>query len=232
MAVETDGSRFAAGAWETLKRGISSLGVSTRALAWDHASNLGSRRRRGRHRARLRAAHRPLRSPDLRADRPLRHQDPGPAHHLRQHLRPRHPAGRHLLSQPVPCLVDRCEAREPARPGRDHCCCHCRQRLRRDRPHRARSRPAAGDRRRQKPVSRRRLRRTPAVDPARAGSAYPAATGAGGRYARARLRPRWDAHHRYRPAAVEGANDARPSPAPPAPGTSSSRTGGRAFSAG
>ena len=27
MAVETDGSRFAAGAWETLKRGISSLGV-------------------------------------------------------------------------------------------------------------------------------------------------------------------------------------------------------------
>jgi len=32
MAVETDGSRFAAGAWETLKRGISSLGVSTRAL--------------------------------------------------------------------------------------------------------------------------------------------------------------------------------------------------------
>ena len=28
MAVETDGSRFAAGAWETLKRGISSLGLS------------------------------------------------------------------------------------------------------------------------------------------------------------------------------------------------------------
>jgi two-component system, OmpR family, sensor histidine kinase ChvG len=33
MAVETDGSRFAAGAWETLKRGISSLGGSVRALA-------------------------------------------------------------------------------------------------------------------------------------------------------------------------------------------------------
>jgi len=30
MAVETDGSRFAAGAWETLKRGISSLGVRIR----------------------------------------------------------------------------------------------------------------------------------------------------------------------------------------------------------
>jgi two-component system sensor histidine kinase ChvG len=32
MAVETDGSPFAAGAWETLKRGISSLGASTRGL--------------------------------------------------------------------------------------------------------------------------------------------------------------------------------------------------------
>src|SRR5262245_3146042 len=33
MAVETDGSRFAAGAWETLKRGISSLGLSPEARA-------------------------------------------------------------------------------------------------------------------------------------------------------------------------------------------------------
>lgn len=32
MAVETDGSRLAAGAWETLKRGISSLAVSSRAV--------------------------------------------------------------------------------------------------------------------------------------------------------------------------------------------------------
>ena len=39
MAVETDGSRFAAGAWETLKRGISSLGGSAR--AW--AGRLGAR---------------------------------------------------------------------------------------------------------------------------------------------------------------------------------------------
>ena len=35
MAVETDGSRFAAGAWETLKRGISSIGMSVR-VTGDH----------------------------------------------------------------------------------------------------------------------------------------------------------------------------------------------------
>jgi two-component system sensor histidine kinase ChvG len=33
MAVETDGSRLAAGAWDTLKRGISSFGVSARAFS-------------------------------------------------------------------------------------------------------------------------------------------------------------------------------------------------------
>jgi two-component system sensor histidine kinase ChvG len=37
MAVESDGSRLAAGAWETLKRAISSLGASARALAHDLA---------------------------------------------------------------------------------------------------------------------------------------------------------------------------------------------------
>ena len=38
MAVETDGSRFAAGAWETLKRGISSLGGSRPRIGKRHGS--------------------------------------------------------------------------------------------------------------------------------------------------------------------------------------------------
>ncbi len=42
MAVETDGSRFAAGAWETLKRGISSLGAPARALGV-HARRVAAR---------------------------------------------------------------------------------------------------------------------------------------------------------------------------------------------
>ena len=68
MAVETDGSRFAAGAWETLKRGISSLGLSpehgprsSRQIATRGAVVAVAARALG-------AAHQPLRSPDLRAD--------------------------------------------------------------------------------------------------------------------------------------------------------------------
>ena len=63
MAVETDGSRLGAGARETLRRGISSLGVRSRA----HRARPATRRRRSRRAsagcARLGAAHRPLRVP-------------------------------------------------------------------------------------------------------------------------------------------------------------------------
>ena len=55
-------------------------------------------------------------------------QDAAAAHHLRQHDRPGHPAGRHLLPRPVPRLADRGEARQPARAGRDHRRRHRRQR--------------------------------------------------------------------------------------------------------
>ena len=232
MAVETDGSRFAAGAWETLKRGISSLGVSTRAIGRHHASPLRSASPSWPSPcARLRAAHRPLRSPDLRADRALRHPDPGPAHHLRQHLRPGHPAGRHLLSEPIPRLVDRCERESLRAQGEIIAAAIAASASVETRPHRARSRPAAGDRRHQSPFRDDAFAALQLSIPPERVAAYPAATRAGGGYARARLRPRWDAHRRYCPAAVAGSMRRRAGP--PAPGSApSSRTGGRASSVG
>ena len=209
MAVETDGSRFGAGARETLRRGVSAFGVYGRAVR-DAAHDLAG------HVAKasgdLRALARGLRLYDFLtygpAD-PLRRPDAAAAHHLRQHDRPRHPARRHLLPEPVPRLADRCEAREPARAGRDHRRRHRRQRVGGDRPHRARSRPAAGDRGRQEPVPRRRLRGAAAVDRAGARDADPAPPGAGHGHARPRLCPGRHADHRHRPAAARADSCAR-----------------------
>ena len=94
------------------------------------------------------AAHRALRVSDLWPADPPRRQDAAAADHLRQHDRPRHPAQRHLLSEPVSCVADRGEARQPAGPGRSDCRRHRRQRDAREghRPHRAQSGHAAGDR--------------------------------------------------------------------------------------
>ena len=128
--------------------------------------------------------------------------DAAAAHHPRQHDRPRHPARRHLLPEPVPRLADRREAREPARAGRDHRRRHCRQRVGGDRPHRARSRSAARGRGLQEPVPRRRLCGAAAVDRAGARNADLEAAGAGHGDAGTRLCPRRHADHRHRPAAV------------------------------
>ena len=198
MAVETDGSRFRAGA-----QGYAEARRVGAGCLRSRCPRCGPRscRPSSKPLAALRALARRQRLYDLARLRPLIRfftAHPAASHPRRQPHRSGHPARRHLLSEPVPRVADRCEARQPARAGRNHRRRHRRQRVGGDRPHRHRSRQAAGGRRRQEPVPRRRLCGPPAVARAGARDAHPAPPGAGDRHAGTRLCPGRHADRRHR----------------------------------